>query len=55
LFFFLKGAGKSTLIKMLIGKEQPDDGVITVGETVKAVSVGQGKQSFHHKALNIMQ
>lgn len=35
------GAGKSTLIKMLIGEEQPDSGSITVGETVKMVSVGQ--------------
>jgi sulfate-transporting ATPase len=32
---------KSTLIKMLLGKEQPDSGVITVGETVSMVSVGQ--------------
>jgi ATP-binding cassette ChvD family protein len=35
------GAGKSTLIKMLIGKEQPDSGSITIGDTVKMVSVGQ--------------
>jgi sulfate-transporting ATPase len=32
---------KSTLIKMLLGKEQPDSGEITVGETVNMVSVGQ--------------
>jgi sulfate-transporting ATPase len=38
---FPLGAGKSTLIKMIIGKEQPDDGEIKVGETVKIVSVGQ--------------
>lgn len=37
------GAGKSTLIKMLIGKEQPDSGEIKIGETVKAVSVGQDR------------
>ena len=43
--FKLVGAGKSTLIKMLIGKEQPDSGEIKVGETVKVVSVGQGKRS----------
>ena len=38
--FFL-GAGKSTLIKMLIGKEQPDEGEIKIGDTVNIVSVGQ--------------
>lgn len=42
-FVCLLGAGKSTLIKMLIGKEQPDSGNIKVGETVKTVSVGQGE------------
>ena len=35
------GAGKSTLIKLLLGKELPDSGTITIGETVKMVSVGQ--------------
>jgi len=35
------GAGKSTLIKMLIGQEEPDSGSITIGESVKIVSVGQ--------------
>jgi energy-dependent translational throttle protein EttA len=35
------GAGKSTLIKMLIGKDTPDSGIITIGDTVKIVSVGQ--------------
>jgi sulfate-transporting ATPase len=36
-----KGAGKSTLIKMIVGKEQPDGGCIKLGETVTVVSVGQ--------------
>ena len=45
--FALVGAGKSTLIKMLIGKEQPDNGEIKIGETVKVVSVGQGKRCCH--------
>lgn len=36
-----EGAGKSTLIKMIIGKEQPDSGSIKLGETVNVVSVGQ--------------
>jgi energy-dependent translational throttle protein EttA len=35
------GAGKSTLIKLLLGIEQPDSGTITIGETVRMVSVGQ--------------
>lgn len=35
------GAGKSTLINMIIGKEEPDSGSITLGDTVKIVSVGQ--------------
>ncbi|GKY99700.1 hypothetical protein MPSEU_000924000 [Mayamaea pseudoterrestris] len=35
------GAGKSTLIKMLLGQEQPDEGKVTIGETVRLVSVGQ--------------
>jgi sulfate-transporting ATPase len=36
-----EGAGKSTLIKMIVGKEQPDSGHIKLGETVTLVSVGQ--------------
>jgi ABC-type dipeptide/oligopeptide/nickel transport system ATPase subunit len=32
---------KSTLIKMLIGNETPDSGKITIGDSVKIVSVGQ--------------
>jgi ATPase subunit of ABC transporter with duplicated ATPase domains len=31
----------ATLIKMLIGKESPDDGEIKIGDTVNIVSVGQ--------------
>lgn len=29
------GAGKSTLLKMIAGEEQPDQGTITIGQTVK--------------------
>ena len=41
LCFRFLGAGKSTLIKMLMGDEQPDDGEVKIGETVNAVSVAQ--------------
>ncbi len=30
------GAGKSTLFRMIIGQEQPDEGTITLGDTVQA-------------------
>lgn len=33
--------GKSTLIKMLMGKDEPDSGTIQIGETVSMVGVGQ--------------
>ncbi len=35
------GVGKSTLFKMIMGKEQPDSGEITIGETVKVSYVDQ--------------
>jgi energy-dependent translational throttle protein EttA len=35
------GAGKSTLIKMLLGEEEPDAGSISIGDTVRMVSVRQ--------------
>jgi sulfate-transporting ATPase len=35
------GAGKSTLFKMLSGDEQPDAGIIDVGESVQLASVDQ--------------
>ena len=34
-------AGKTTLFKMIIGKEKPDSGTFTVGETVKIAYVDQ--------------
>jgi len=40
IFLNLLGAGKSTLIKMLIGKEQPDSGSITIGDTVSSGYLG---------------
>jgi sulfate-transporting ATPase len=35
------GAGKSTLFNMIAGTQQPDDGTIRIGETVKPAYVGQ--------------
>lgn len=35
------GAGKTTLFKMIMGEEQPDEGTITIGETVEIGYVDQ--------------
>jgi sulfate-transporting ATPase len=43
------GAGKSTLFRMLSGQEQPDSGVITLGETVKLASVDQFRDDMDDK------
>ncbi|MBV9786992.1 MAG: energy-dependent translational throttle protein EttA, partial [Chloroflexi bacterium] len=40
------GAGKSTLLRMITGKEQPDEGTITIGETVKLAYVEQMRESL---------
>ncbi|SNR40546.1 energy-dependent translational throttle protein EttA [Paracoccus sediminis] len=40
------GAGKSTLFKMLVGQEQPDEGTITIGDTVKMAFVDQSRDSL---------
>ncbi|GAA5191614.1 energy-dependent translational throttle protein EttA [Ferrimonas gelatinilytica] len=40
------GAGKSTLFRMLSGQEQPDNGSITLGDTVKLASVDQFRDSM---------
>lgn len=40
------GAGKTTLFNMITGKEKPDSGTITVGETVKLSHVGQFRDSL---------
>lgn len=40
------GAGKTTLFNMLVGKEQPDAGTLTVGETVQFAYVDQGRESL---------
>jgi ATP-binding cassette ChvD family protein len=40
------GAGKSTLFKMLMGLEKPDDGELTIGETVKLAYVDQSRDAL---------
>ncbi len=37
------GVGKTTLFKMIIGEEKPDDGVLRVGETVQISYVDQNR------------
>jgi len=38
------GAGKSTLFKMITGQEQPEKGIIDIGETVKIAHIGQMRE-----------
>jgi ATP-binding cassette ChvD family protein len=40
------GAGKTTLFKMLSGQEAPDDGSITIGETVEMAYVDQSRDAL---------
>ena len=40
------GAGKSTLFKMITGQEQPDEGSIRLGETVKLSYVDQSRDAL---------
>ncbi len=40
------GAGKSTLFKLITGQEQPDDGTIDVGSTVKLGYVDQSRDDL---------
>ncbi len=40
------GMGKTTLFRMLIGAEQPDDGSIKIGETVKFAYVDQSRDAL---------
>jgi ATPase subunit of ABC transporter with duplicated ATPase domains len=37
------GAGKTTLFRMITGQEQPESGVITIGDTVKLAYVDQNR------------
>jgi ATP-binding cassette ChvD family protein len=38
------GVGKTTLFKMIVGEEQPDEGTIRIGETVRISYVDQGRE-----------
>jgi ATP-binding cassette ChvD family protein len=40
------GAGKTTLFKMITGSEQPDDGVLRVGDTVELAYVDQSRDAL---------
>ena len=43
------GVGKSTLFKMIVGKEQPTAGTLELGETVKLSYVDQGREGIEPK------
>ncbi len=40
------GVGKSTLFKMIVGKDQPTSGTLELGETVKLSYVDQGREGI---------
>jgi ATP-binding cassette ChvD family protein len=40
------GAGKTTLFRMLTGQDQPDDGAVTYGDTVKLSYVDQSRDAL---------
>ncbi|CAK8714759.1 energy-dependent translational throttle protein EttA [Candidatus Electrothrix aarhusensis] len=40
------GAGKTTLFRMITGEEEPDEGSIRIGETVKLCYVDQGRDNL---------
>ncbi len=41
------GAGKTTLFRMIVGQEQPDGGILRVGDTVVASYVDQNRDSLN--------
>jgi sulfate-transporting ATPase len=43
------GTGKTTLLRMVVGKEQPDSGKVTLGETVDICLVDQGREGLDPK------
>ncbi len=44
------GAGKTTLFRMLTGQEQPDEGTVTYGDTVKLAYVDQSRDALDPNA-----
>ena len=40
------GAGKSTIFRMIMGEEQPDSGIFTIGDTVKIAYVDQSHKNI---------
>jgi len=40
------GAGKTTLARMIVGNEEPDDGELTLGETVELAYVDQSRDAL---------
>jgi energy-dependent translational throttle protein EttA len=40
------GAGKTTLFRIIVGQEQPDDGLLRVGETVELAYVDQSRDTL---------
>jgi ATP-binding cassette ChvD family protein len=45
------GAGKSTLFRMIAGQEQPDNGTIRIGETVKLAYLDQSRDLDPNKTI----
>jgi len=45
------GAGKSTLFKMITGQEQPDKGIIKIGETVKLGYIDQDRPLSNDRTI----
>jgi ATP-binding cassette ChvD family protein len=48
------GVGKSTLFRMIVGEEKPDEGTLDVGQTVKISYVDQGRGGIDDN-LNVWQ
>jgi energy-dependent translational throttle protein EttA len=40
------GAGKTTLLRMITGQEQPDSGILRIGDTVELAYVDQSRESL---------
>ena len=49
------GVGKSTLFRMIMGKEKPDDGKINIGDTVKLSYVDQSHDALQNPEKTIFE